>query len=81
MQAGISLKGSHPFLEDIDADVISQNDRHGNAIADYWARQGAAMCDVSQKADLNRWVDSTAWTILERIATIIEHYSEAHKQE
>ena len=34
---------------------------------------------MSERADLNKWVDSTAWTILERIATIVEHFSEAHK--
>ena len=49
---------AHTSLEDIDQDVINQSDRHGNALADYWARQGAAIHDMSERADLNKWVDS-----------------------
>ena len=73
---------AHTDQEDIRQCVFPAKDRHGNATADYLARQAAKIEQVpDNKVELNQWIDSTAWSIIERIATIMKRFSDAEQEQ
>ena len=72
---------THTDQDGIRKGHITDKDRHGNAIADFWARQGARLDQVPDNTvDMNQWIDSTAWSIVEENATIDERCSDAEQE-